>query len=298
VSEIVDREIEAEGPGTERPALEQEHAPGPPVVDRLLSTAAMPAMTGAADVLGKVYAPNSAVARALLMHKHTQEALRRHPSLDAARAAAVGTVRSRSDRGLHSIQEFALASNETVKAIGAIARAWAPVLEGMSSGIQKLGRSAETWERRVSLVGESIVQMQRKADAVSAPVRLVVTEMHDRLRLVQAVVQSPAFQAWAQELSSERVQDGLHRLLKEARAEDDEPSLDSTAAVTVEGISEAMEDFGLSAWLASLLSRINALGISVSDRWQIFSLLVTFAIFTYSEMGSDADHAELLSTIR
>lgn len=47
-----------------------------------------------------------------------------------------------------------------------------------------------------------------------------------------------------------------------------------------------------------MLRRINALGILTSDRWQIITLLVTFALFTYSEMGSDADHVELLSTIR
>ncbi|MFG6086117.1 hypothetical protein ACEU0C_003440 [Stenotrophomonas indicatrix] len=47
-----------------------------------------------------------------------------------------------------------------------------------------------------------------------------------------------------------------------------------------------------------MLRRINALGILTSDWWQIITLLVTFALFTYSEMGSDADHVELLSTIR
>lgn len=173
---------------------------------------------------------------------------------------------------------------------------WAPVFEVLSVGIQQLARNAQVWQSRLSMVGDVAIELQRRVNVAKSPVLLVAQEIQDRLSMVHQVAQSPTFQTWLQELPSERVQEGIRRFLEEveeAEGLEQPDAVASDVAVAAEGDSA-----WIVSWLLSFLKCLQRLGVTPSERWNAYALLLPFACFLYTEQGNDEDHAELVSLIR
>ncbi|MGY4892231.1 UNVERIFIED_CONTAM: hypothetical protein EX528_18300 [Xanthomonas axonopodis] len=196
-----------------------------------------------------------------------------------------------------SAQNLVSASNQAVALLRQAAKAWTPAFEGLSVGIQQLVRGVEVWQSRLSAVGELAIELQRRVDEATGPARLVAEGIQDRLHVVHDLMQSPTFKAWFNELTSERMQEGIYRLLEEA---EEAERLEQHAEMASDpGSAAEANNAWLLGCLVSIFQRLKAIGIAPADhRWAFYAIALPFLLTIFIEQGNDEDHAELVSLMR
>ncbi|WP_150130666.1 hypothetical protein [Xanthomonas citri] len=287
----------------EKPAVEQLFA----MLHRSSTHKGLRLLRGSVPFLEAARAAEQPALRALRQHWEPNSALELAARLGSTDALAPvrSSIRHEALAGVpvdalavaSSAQNLVSASNEAVALLRQAAKVWTPALEGLSVGIHQLARGAEVWQSRLSVVGELTIGLQRRVDAATGPARLVVEGIRDRLHVVHDLVQSPTFQEWVNELTSERVQERICRLLEEA---EEAERLDHPAATPSDTVSAAkVSNTWILGWLLSIFQRLKEIGIAPAEhRWAFYAIALPLLMSIYLEQGNDEDHAELVSLMR
>lgn len=195
-----------------------------------------------------------------------------------------------------SAQDILRVSGLAMESVHRAVESWKPVLEVLSSVVGHWARSVGVWQDRLAVVGEVAHRLQRLAAEAAGPALVALEGIHDRLEIVSRLVQSPGFQAWLDQLSSQEFQEGLLRIMEQAEEADRLNASDSLQGD--ESDVAPLKDTLLMQWLLAFIGQMKLHGFDRAERMGAYAIFLPILVTLYFERGNDQDHAEMVALMR